>query len=556
MEPNPTSDHHMNWLEESVSFISSFLDDPYSSGDIEQYQLWDQGQDIGHYQIIGSPNAAAISTKIAAINNNTTTPTDQPYSSINSPPCELPSKRKNCEDSSLKPASNHKHKKSQTRAVIEAQNGDAVVEGTTVKKSGGNKKGGAKGNGNNCNNGSNKEGRWAEQLLNPCAAAITAGQLNRVHHLLYVLHELASATGDANHRLAAHGLRALKQHLSSSTTCSSPAASAGNFTFASTEPRFFQRSLLKFYEVSPWFSFPNNIANACILQILAERENSSHALHIVDIGVSYGVQWPTFLEALTRRPGGPPPLVRLTVVTASTDKDSPFSIGPPGDNFSSRLLGFAKSINVNLLIKRLDNQPLMNLNAQVIDSSSTETLIICAQFRLHHLNHNSPDERSEFLRMLRSMDPKGVILSENNMECSCNHCGNFTTGFSRRVEYLWRFLDSTSSAFKGRESEERRLMEGEAAKALTNQGEMNEVREKWCERMKEAGFMGEIFGEDATDGGRALLRKYDNNWEMRVEENNTSVGLWWKGQPISFCSLWKMDGKDKRGSSSTLTACL
>jgi hypothetical protein len=110
------------------------------------------------------------------------------------------------------------------------------------------------------------------------------------------------------------------------------------------------------------------------------------------------------------------------------------------------------------------------------------------------------------------------------------------------VDYLWRFLDSTSSAFKGRESDERRMMEGEAAKALTNQREMNGGKEKWCERMKEAGFTGEVFGEDAIDGGRALLRKYDNNWEMKVEEeNSTTVGLWWKGQPVSFCSLWKLD---------------
>jgi hypothetical protein len=248
------------------------------------------------------------------------------------------------------------------------------------------------------------------------------------------------------------------------------------------------------------------------------------------------------------------------VVTASSTEndqnmETPFSIGPCGDNFSSRLLGYAQSINVNLQINKLDNHPLQTLNAQSVDTSPDETLIVCAQFRLHHLNHNTPNERSEFLKVLRDMEPKGVILSENNMECCCSSCGDFATGFSRRVDYLWRFLDSTSSAFKGRESDERRMMEGEAAKALTNQREMNGGKEKWCERMKEAGFTGEVFGEDAIDGGRALLRKYDNNWEMKVEEENTTtVGLWWKGQPVSFCSLWKLDKQSS--SSSTLTARL
>ncbi|RDX80717.1 Nodulation-signaling pathway 1 protein, partial [Mucuna pruriens] len=582
MEPNPTSDHTLDWFEGSVSFfplLPPFLDDPYNSSDIQEYHLWDQ--DItSHYQTdtnTSSPNATNTATSTAPL---------EPCGSNNLPLSDLPKKRNATDESSLKPSQNHKHKKTKSRPMNDEEhlleevsplNGSQYLEGlvldsqpedtpvhpkkkiksrpmnneadngdargtTTVRKSGGNKKGVAKGVGNNSNN---KEGRWAEQLLNPCAAAITGGNLNRVQHLLYVLHELASPTGDANHRLAAYGLKALIHHLSSSPTSSS----SGSITFASTEPRFFQKTLLKFYEVSPWFSFPNNIANASILQVLGEDHDNSRTLHILDIGVSHGMQWPTFLEALSRRPGGPPPLVRLTVVTvSSTENDTPFSIGPPGDNFSSRLLGFAQSMNVNLQIKRLDHCPLQTLNAQSVDTSPDEIFIVCAQFRLHHLNHN---ERSEFLKVLRNMEPKGVILSDNNIECCCNCCGDFATGFSRRVEYLWRFLDSTSLAFKGRESDERRVMEGEAAKALTNQREMNEGKEKWCERMKEVGFVGEVFGEDVIDGGRALLRKYDNNWEMKLEDDNTSVGLWWKGQPVSFCSLWKLDGNDQ---SSTFTS--
>ncbi|CAJ1950771.1 unnamed protein product [Sphenostylis stenocarpa] len=539
MEPNPTPDHSLDWFEGSVSFfpLPPFFDDPYNSSDIQEYQLW--GQDINsQYQTdahTSSPSATNIATSIAP---------PETCGSDNLPLSDLPKKRSATDESSLRPPQNHKHKKIKSKPMInETDKGDA--RGTTVRKPGGNKKGAAKGVGNNCNN---KEGRWAEQLLNPCAAAIIGGNRNRVQHLLYVLHELASPTGDANHRLAAHGLKALTHHLSSSPA----STSSESITFASTEPRFFQKTLLKFYEVSPWFSFPSNIANASILQVLGEDNENSRTLHILDIGASHGMQWPTFLEALSRRPGGPPPLVRLTVVTASsTENDTPFSIGPPGDNFTSRLLIFAKSMHINLQIERLDNCPLHTLSAQSVNTSPDEIFVVCAQFRLHQLSHNTTDERSGFLKVLRNMEPKAVILSDNNMDCCCNCCGDFATGFSRRVEYLWRFLDSTSSAFKGRESDERRVMEGEAAKALTNQREMNEGKEKWCERMKEAGFVGEVFGEDAIDGGRALLRKYDSNWEMKVEDENRSVGLWWKGQPVSFCSFWKLDGNDH---SSTFTS--
>ncbi|KAE9584747.1 hypothetical protein Lal_00041699 [Lupinus albus] len=552
MEPHQTSDHIIDWLEGSISYFPSFLDDSYNSGEIQQYQLWDQ--DISQYHNntnIDSLNAINPNTNTIAAATSTTTSTTppEPYDSSNIPLSDLAKKKNATDVISLKPSQNQKYKKIKSRPTNKPENGDKVIKGTTTvtRKSGGKKKGSAKSNANNLNNRNNKEGRWAEQLLNPCAVAISGGNLNRVQHLLYVLHELASATGDANHRLAAHGLKALTHHLSSSSSSSSSATSSGVITFASSESRFFQKSLLKFYEVSPWFSFPNNIANASILQVLAEAPNSMRTLHILDIGVSHGMQWPIFLEALSRRPGGPPPLVRLTVVTAENEqnKETPFSVGPPGDNFSSRLLGFAKSMNINLQIKKLDNHPLQSLNAKIIDTSPDEAFIVCAQFRLHHLNHNATNERNEFLKVLRNMEPQGVIISENNMECCCNSCGNFADGFCRRVEYLWRFFDSTSSAFKGRECDERSVMEGEAAKILTNQREMNEGKEKWFERMREAGFVWQMFGEDAIDGGQALLRKYDSNWETKVEENNASVELWWKGQPVSFCSLWKLDGNYK-----------
>ena len=555
-EPNhPTSDQIMDWINTGTIF-PAFMDDSYNSG------WWDESQNISQDLIDTNSTLTYLTNDTTHI--TTSTHSDYPTITNHPSPSDSSKKRKTASDPLPKPSSNHHnhHRKNHSRRIsLQAEGGDSAAavdqKVVTVKKSVGNKRSSNKSTGNNCHNGNNnndnKEGRWAEQLLNPCAEAIMKNDMSRVQHLLYVLKELRDAKGDANRRLAWHGLEALTKHIfsfSSSAASSSSSTSSIDpkvLTFASTDSRIFQQSLLKFNEASPWFAFPNNIANASILQILAQEPNRSRNLHILDIGVSHGVQWPTLLEALSRRPGGPPPLVRITIIAQTTENDQnkemPFSIGPPGDNISTRLLNFAKLMNVNLQINRLDDYPFQCLNSQVINTVSDETLIICAQFRLHGLDHNAPDERTEFLRVLRSMEPKGVILSENNMECSCNNCGDFAKGFPQRVEYLWRFLDSTSSAFKGRECDERKLMEGEVAKALSNKGVMNEGKEKWCERMIGVGFVGEAFGEDAIDEGRALLRKYDSNWEMRVEEKDACVGLWWKGQPVSFCSLWKLDTK-------------
>ncbi|KAG2305660.1 hypothetical protein Bca52824_025408 [Brassica carinata] len=369
----------------------------------------------------------------------------------------------------------------------------------------------------------NKQERWAEQLLNPCALAITARNSSKVQHYLCVLSELASSSGDSNHRLASFGLCALKKHISTSFVPSS------TVTFASAEVKMFQKTLLKFYEVSPWFALPNNMANSAILQILEQEPRHTKDLHILDIGVSHGMQWPTLLEALCCRPHGPPLQVRITVVSDLT-ADIPFSVGPPSYNYASQLIGFARSLNINLQISVIDK-------FQLIDTSPHETFIVCAQFRLYQLKHTIPDERSEALKALRSLNPKGVVLCENNGEG--NGSMDFAADFSRKLDYLWKFLDSTSYGFKEENSEERKLMEGEATKVLMSSGDTNEGKEIWYERMRKAGFSAEAFGEDAIDGAKSLLRKYDNNWEIKMEDGDTFAGLLWKGEEVSFCSLWK-----------------
>ncbi|KAG0451771.1 hypothetical protein HPP92_026029 [Vanilla planifolia] len=55
--------------------------------------------------------------------------------------------------------------------------------------------------------------------------------------------------------------------------------------------------------------------------------------------------------------------------------------------------------------------------------------------------------------------------------------------------------------------------------------------------------------------GEGLLRKYDGNWEMRVPCGaDAVVGLWWKGQPVSFCSLWRLEHRSTTSFPAANTA--
>jgi len=519
-----TSDDGFDWLEDSISLLAADIDLGGSYGWWCDPLPAQQQDDIGSVvaQTLSPPAPQTTGSPLAHASPSIASP------AVSSPSTEPSSKKRK---SPAHRVSGHSSSNQRRRAEPDRPSGGG----------GGSKKSGSKGGGA----GSDRDARWAEQLLSPCAVAVEARNLSRVQHLFYVLGELASFSGDANHRLAAYGLRALSLRLpvavgsAAAAAVRVPACECPTPSFASAEPRLFRASLIKFNEVSPWFALPNALANAAIAQLAASTRASAAAaaprpLHLVDIGVSHGVQWPTLLESLTRVPAGrAPPSVRLTVV-GTPPVTTPFSASPSGYDFSPHLLRYAKSINLDLEISR----------AASLDSvhglcAPDEALVVCLQFRLGHV---TAEERTDILRRVKELKPDLVVLSELDVVGGGN--GNIAAcELTARLELLWRFLESTSAAFKGRDGEDRRLMEAEAGTAVAVTAAGDHGREGWRERMTAAGFEEAAFGGEAVESARSLLRKYDNGWEMSTAAVATggggAVALRWKGQAVSFCSLWR-----------------
>uniref|UniRef100_A0ACD5WYU7 Uncharacterized protein n=1 Tax=Avena sativa TaxID=4498 RepID=A0ACD5WYU7_AVESA len=514
-----TSDDGFDWLEDSISLLAADIDLGGSYGWwCDPLPAQQQQQDD-----IGSVVAQTLSPPVQ---QTTGSPLAHASPSIASPAVSsLSSNSKKRKSSAHRVSGTHSSINQRRRAEPDRPSGGG---------GGGSKKSGSKGGGA----GSDRDARWAEQLLSPCAVAVEARNLSRVQHLFYVLGELASFSGDANHRLAAYGLRALSLRLPAAVGSAAaaavrvPACECPTSSFASAEPRLFRASLIKFNEVSPWFALPNALANAAIAQLAASTRAAPRPLHLVDIGVSHGVQWPTLLESLTRVPaGGAPPSVRLTVV--GTPPVTPFSASPSGYDFSPQLLRYAKSISLDLEISR----------AASLDSvhglcAPDEALVVCLQFRLGHV---TAEERTDILRRVKGLKPDLVVLSE--LDVGGGNGSIAACEFTARLELLWRFLESTSAAFKGRDGEDRRLMEAEAGTAVAVTAAGDHGREGWRERMTAAGFEEAAFGGEAVESARSLLRKYDNGWEMSTAAAATggggAVALRWKGQPVSLCSLWR-----------------
>lgn len=288
--------------------------------------------------------------------------------------------------------------------------------------------------------------------------------------------------------------------------------------------------------------------------VMIDNFEGEDKIHVIDIGVSQGTQWPTFIEALATRASGPP-LLRLTVVKDDEGIGSPsVSQGHSSTDFVVQLERFAKLMGIKIELHTVVSS-LGDLTRHKLALKEGEALAICAQFRLHRLpeamGQGEHDDvslepalspRDKFLQFMHELRPKVVILSENDTD---HLDSDFVRRFRPTVEYFWKFLDSTSYSFHGKQSQERQIIECEAAMAMVNnvacEGpqriERNETHRGWIQRMERAGFVPLLPREEILENIKTLVRKYDSNWEFGTDMN--CVVLLWKQQPVTFCSVWK-----------------
>ena len=203
------------------------------------------------------------------------------------------------------------------------------------------------------------ESRWAEQLLNLCAAAIASKNISRTQHLMWVLNDLASVVGDANQRLAAYGLRALfcriTGRMEAAATFLRPRHKEQEVSFGR---KTVHRALVKFHEYVPWHQNCYAVTSQTLLEVCAGKSR----LHLIDIGAGKGIEWPIFIDALVGRSGGPPSILRMTMIRdlrrEELNMHTAKSVNSEAADFMTRLVKFASllglHVEVNMVQKPLE----------------------------------------------------------------------------------------------------------------------------------------------------------------------------------------------------------
>jgi hypothetical protein len=161
------------------------------------------------------------------------------------------------------------------------------------------------------------------------------------------------------------------------------------------------RALIKFHELSPWHQLIHTVSNQTLLQVF---EGHTH-LHVIDIGVSQGLQWPSLIDSLVSRDSGPPALLRITTMKEQRphcmDAAGGEESDPSFEDNLNRLVNFAGLLGLNVELSIL-TEPLESVTRQQLQLREGEvknSLCFASFFPaviiLHSLDSSSSSSESE-----------------------------------------------------------------------------------------------------------------------------------------------------------------
>ncbi|CAN4107072.1 unnamed protein product [Withania somnifera] len=368
-------------------------------------------------------------------------------------------------------------------------------------------------------------------LLTLCAQAVAAGNRRTANELLKQIRQSSSPMGDGMQRLAHYFADGLEARMAGSGT--------HIYKALITRP-VAATNVLKAYHLllaaCPFRTISSFFSNKTIWN-LAEKAST---IHIIDIGIMWGFQWPGLIQRLSCRPGGPPKL-RITGV----DFPNPgFRPAERVQETGRRLANYAESFNVpfefNAIAQKWETIRLKDLKI-----NKGEVLVVNCLFRFRNLLDetvvvNNP--RDVFLTLIRRLNPDVFIQGIVN---GAYNAPFFISRFREALFHYSSLFDMLETIIP-REVHERMLIEKdilgqEAMNVIACEGaeriERPETYKLWQVRIMKAGFRQLPLDEEIMRMITERFKVYDKNFIFDVDSQWLLQG--WKGRFGYALSTWK-----------------
>uniref|UniRef100_A0A0E0MJF0 Uncharacterized protein n=1 Tax=Oryza punctata TaxID=4537 RepID=A0A0E0MJF0_ORYPU len=378
------------------------------------------------------------------------------------------------------------------------------------------------------------------ELLLSCAQAVSSGNRRSAGELLEQIKRHSSPTGDATQRLAHYFADGLEARLAG-------VASLEHRLFAAAE-RASAMELLEAYQVFmaaccfKWVAF--TFANMTILRAAEGRSK----LHIVDYGGQYhGLQWPSLLQWLAEREGGPPE-VRMTLVG---HPQPGFRPARRLERTGRRLSNCARAFGLPFKFRAVAAARWETVTAEDVAGGvdpDDEAIVVNDVLNLGTLMDESgvfddPSPRDMVLGNIRDMRPAVFVQAVVN---GAHGAPFFPTRFREALFFfsaLFDMLDATTPKEMShlRMVLERDVLRRAAVGVIAGEGaervERPETYRRWQARNRRAGLRQVAVEADVVEAVRRRVRRRHHE-EFVIEEDAGWLLQGWKGRILYAHSAW------------------
>lgn len=382
-----------------------------------------------------------------------------------------------------------------------------------------------------------KKGRKREvvdlrALLTLCAQAVAVADQRSATELLKKIRQHASFTGDGMQRMAYYMADGLEARLAGSGTQIYRA-----LMYKPTSATDTLKAYQLFQTACPFKKLSNFFSNRTIRNA-AEKASK---LHIIDIGIGYGFQWPCLIQRLSSRPGGPP-RVRITGI----DLPQPgFRPAERIEETGNRLKNYAEKFKVpfqfNAVAQKWDS-----IRVEDLRLDRDEVLVVNCIYRLKNLLDETvvvESPRDTVLRLIKQTNPDVFILGVVN---AAHSAPLFIQRFREALFHFSTLFDLLETNVP-RNVPERALIEREifgrqAMNIIACEGpervERPETYKQWQLRNLRAGFRPLPLNDEIVRTAKDRVKTYYHK-DFMIQEDNNWLLQGWKGRLVYALSTWR-----------------
>ncbi|XP_010037969.2 protein SCARECROW-like [Eucalyptus grandis] len=356
-------------------------------------------------------------------------------------------------------------------------------------------------------------------LLLECAVAISVDNLGEAHRMLLELTQMASPYGPScAERIVAYFAKAMSSRVINSWL---------GICLPLVDYRSVNSAFQVFNTVSPFVKFAHFTSNQAILEAFHRRDR----VHIVDLDIMQGLQWPALFHILATRIEGPPH-VRLTGMGASMEL-----LVETG----RQLTNFAKRLGMSF-----EFHPVVRKSGEIADLPYAVQLRQGETLAVHWLQHSlydatGPDWKT--MRLLEELAPRVITLVEQDVL----HGGSFLDRFVGSLHYYSTLFDSLGACLPSddpsRHQVEHGLLHREINNILAIGGPGRSGEDKfrsWRSELlgRSGSFMQVPMSANSMAQAQLILNMFPPVQGYSLVQGDGTLRLGWKDTSLYTASAW------------------